>query len=317
MSARPILLTGAAGFVGTCIAPMLTEAFPDRDLVKVVRKPPAPDGVRTVDLTFRKETDALVRDVNPSIVLHLAAHSSVGTARLKPSGVWRDNRDASAWVARAVARHVPDATVLLSSTAEIYGRNLNLGPASEDTPPCPTGPYASSKLASEHVFATTLAPETRLIIVRPFNHVGRRQSENFAIPSFAAQLARIEAGQSAPVLKVGNLAAQRDFMDVRDVAGTYVSLLKMADSLPNRLTVNVARGEAQTMQSLLDILLDLTDANVSVEVDPSRMRPSEVPVATATTDRLASLMPWPPQRSLRETLADVMAEKREQVREAA
>lgn len=314
MNGRPILLTGSAGFVGTCIAPMLRAAFPDRELVPVVRLPPAPQGIRTVDLTHCAATDRLVREVRPGIIVHLAAHSSVGTARLKPSAVWRDNVDGSSWLARAVARHAPDATVLMASTAEVYGRNLNQGPADECTPPAPNGPYASSKLASEYVFQSLLPASAQLIIARPFNHVGRGQSENFAIPSFAAQLARIEAGLAPPTLHVGNLLSERDFLDVRDVARCYVDLLLIASRLPQRLVVNVARGKAVSIQSLLDILLGLTAVPVEVIVDPTRLRSNEVPVATAGTDRLRKLIDWPPSRPLEETLADVMEEKRARIR---
>lgn len=313
MTTRPILLTGSAGFVGGYIDPMLRAAFPERPLVPVVRVPPAPAGGQAVDLTERETTERLVADVRPGVVVHLAAHSSVGTARLKPSGVWRDNVDASTWVARAVARHAPDATVLVASTAEVYGRNLNRGPADEATPPAPSGPYACSKLAAEHVFRSLLPDTAQLVIVRPFNHVGRGQSENFAIPSFAAQLARIEAGLEPPVLRVGNLQAERDFLDVRDVADCYVSLLRQAADLPRRLLVNVARGQAVSIQSLLDILLGLARVPVEVEVDPVRLRPNEVPVATASTRLLSTLIEWPPKRPLRETLADVMEEKRQAI----
>lgn len=313
MSDRPILLTGSAGFVGTAIKPMIRLAFPNRPLAAIVRCPPAPPGGYAMDLAERDATDAMVRAVKPGLVFHLAAHSSVGTARNKPSAVWRDNLQASAWVARAIARHAPDAIVLLASTAEVYGRSLNDGPATEQTLPRPHGPYACSKLAAEYVFRDALPSTAALIIARPFNHVGLNQSEVFAVPSFAMQLARIEAGLSAPVIRVGNLEARRDFMDVRDVAACYVRLVAVGRTQIEPLVVNVASGKPVAIGALLNILLRLAGVTVTIEKDAARMRRNEVPVATAATERLRALIGPPPQRALETTLSEVLVEKRAKV----
>lgn len=317
MSDRPILLTGSAGFVGRTIAPMLRAAFPNRQLVEVVRDPPAPEGAWAVDLSGRAATETMVRKVRPGLVFHLAAFASVGLARLDPDAVWRDNVDASLWVARALAAHAPDATVLVTSTAEVYGGALNGPDVDESTGPRPSGPYACSKLASEHVFRTTLPRTAKLIVVRPFNHTGAGQTENFAIPSFAAQLARMEAGLAPLVLKVGNLKAKRDFLDVRDVAQTYIGLVKRAGELAERTVVNVARGVATPVEDMLDMLLAMATVDVRVEIDRDRVRPNEIPVATARTDFIRSLVDWPPQRPLIETLREVLDDKRRTVGSAA
>lgn len=309
----PILLTGSAGFVGRTIAPLLRLAFPDRPLVRLVRHAPAPDGGEACDLAVREPTEAMMARVRPGIVIHLAANSSVGLARTQPSAVWRDNLNASLWVARAVAKSVPEATVLLTSTAEVYGRALNDGPADETTPPRPSGPYASSKLASEHVFMEHLPASARLIVARPFNHTGPGQTEHFAIPSFAAQVARIEAGRAPPVIRVGNLSARRDFLHVADVAEAYVRLVAVADQLGPRDVINVAQGTATSLHDVLDMLIGMARVPVAVEVDPARLRANDIPVATARTDRIRSLMDWPPVRPLAEMLADVLDDKRRAV----
>ena len=296
--------------MGLQIAPMLANAFPDRPLAKVVREGPAPDGVWTVDLTDRERTDAMVEAVRPQIVVHLAAHSSVAKARLAPNNVWRDNRDGSHALGSAIARHAPHATVLLASTAEVYGRNLKHGPATERTRPAPNGPYANSKRASEFVLEQLLPSTAQLIIARPFNHTGPGQLETFVVASFAAQLARIEAGLVPPVISVGNLEAKRDFLDVRDVASAYVDILKVASDIPRRTVLNVARGEAVSIRAILDQLVALSDAKVEVRLDPARLRPNEIAEATATTDRLAELIAWPPQRPLAETLRAVLDDQR-------
>ncbi len=312
----PILLTGSAGFVAPYLVPRLEAAFPDRELVKVVRLPPAPDGGFAVELTNPEATAELVRAVRPALIVHLAAHSSVAKANRAPSNVWRDNRDGSYWLAKAVANFAPESTVFLASTAEVYGSNLKYGPADETTQPMPHGPYACSKLASEYVFQAILPAASQLIAARPFNHTGRGQMETFVVASFAAQLARIEAGLVPPVIRVGNLDAERDFMDVRDVADSYVGIIKAAPRLPKRAIVNVARGEAVSIREILDMLRSLVKVDVKVEIDPARLRPNEIPVATASTKLLATLMDWPPRRQLIDTLKDVLDDQRAKLKVA-
>ncbi|UOM32864.1 NAD-dependent epimerase/dehydratase family protein [Acuticoccus sp. I52.16.1] len=317
MTDRPILLTGSAGFVGKVIAPMLREAFPGTPVVEVVRGPNAPSGKVACDLSVKDQTYALVRDTRPGMVVHLAAYSSVGLSRQNAEAVWRDNVTASVWLARAICEYAPDAVVLAASSAEVYGRALNDGMVDETTRPRPNGPYATSKVAAEHTFMELLPQTAKLIVARPFNHTGAGQTETFAIASFAAQLARMEAGITPPVMKVGNLSAARDIMDVRDVAATYVALLKIADRLPPRSILNIARGEATRMETLLGMLRSMVDVDVKVEVDPARLRPNEIAVATAATGRLEALMPWPPARTVEETLRDVLEDKRQQIRQSA
>lgn len=317
MNDRPIVLTGSAGFVGKIIAPMLLEAFPDMPLVEVMRGPEVPDGKVACDLSIKDQIFSLIEKTRPAIVVHLAAYSSVGLSRQNAEAVWRDNVTASVWLAQAIDAFAPDAFVLAASSAEVYGRALNDGLVTEATRPRPAGPYACSKVAAEHAFEVMLPDTAKLVIARPFNHIGAGQTETFAIASFAAQLARMEAGLVPPVLKVGNLSAARDIMDVRDVAATYVELLKRRDQLPARSIINVARGEATTIESLLEKLRAMATVDVKVEIDPTRLRPNEIAVATAGTDRIAALMPWPPQRSIDETLREVLEDKRRMVRKAA
>lgn len=307
---RPILVTGSAGFVGRHMTPLLAEAFPSAPVIASTRRPSGDSDPHAVDLTDLGATDRLVEATRPAAVVHLAAHSSVGSARFQPDGVWRDNRNGAYSLATALARHVPDATVLVASTAEIYGRNLRLGPATEETPPAPIGAYAQSKLAAEFIFSTILPPTAKVLVARPMNHVGRGQGEAFVVASFAAQIARIEAGMCPPVMRVGNLDAARDFLDVRDVAASYIAMLRCADTLKSRSVINVARGRAVTIRSVLDILLSLSAISVEVEVDTKRLRPNDIPHATARADRLAQLMPWPPDRTLRETVTEILADQR-------
>jgi GDP-4-dehydro-6-deoxy-D-mannose reductase len=191
--------------------------------------------------------------------------------------------------------------LLLVSSAEVYG---NAGddetPVSEERPAAPATPYGRSKAAAELAGARD---DLDIVIARPVPHTGPGQSEDFALPSFAGQIARIEAGQAPPVIKVGNLAARRDYSDVRDVADAYARLLHLTGG--PRL-FNIATGTAHEMSSILERLLALATCEIAVEVDPSRMRPADIPLLVGSAERLGEATGWRPTRSLGETLADVL-----------
>lgn len=295
--------------MGRQLAPRLAAAFPDDEIVAVVRKDAA-RGQVACDLSAEAETLALFERVRPTVVVHLAAYSSVGLAQANPVAVWRDNAIATCHLAAAVRRSCPSATVFFASSGEVYGRAFADGPVSEETPAQPANAYAASKLAGEQALATVLPQSARLMIARAFHHTGTGQGEAFAIPSFAAQIARIEAGLEDR-LKVGNLDVARDFLDVRDVADAYVRLIAHARTLErSAVTVNLGRGRATPLREIVEVLRRAARAPIEVATDPRRMRAGEVKCATTRLDRLASLIDWPAPRPLSETLLAVLEDKR-------
>ena len=195
-----------------------------------------------VDLRDAAAVDRLVAEARPDIIVHLAGQASVGALdRGAGEETWRVNLAGTLNLALAVNRFAPEATVLFASSSEVYGRAFGPDPVNEETPPEPANAYARSKLLAERTLADVLPATARILVARPFNHTGPGQREDFVLPSFAAQVARIEAGlQSA--LRVGNLDVARDFLDVRDVVAAYCALIEAAPRLPMRFTCNVATG---------------------------------------------------------------------------
>ncbi len=226
---------------------------------------------------------------------------------------WAVNLGGTLNLALAVARHVPEATVLFASSSEIYGRSFGPTPIGEDAMPEPGNAYARSKLLAEQVLTQVLPAAARLIVARPFNHTGPGQREDFVMPSFAGQIARIEAGLQPPVLKVGNLDAQRDFLDVRDVAAAYIALLDASSRLPARFTCNIATGLARPMREMLETLRRLAQVPFSVEVDPARLRPSDIPFAAGCPDRLRNATGWAAAIPLEATLSAVLEDARRRI----
>jgi GDP-4-dehydro-6-deoxy-D-mannose reductase len=291
-----VLITGAGGFVGR----HLRSALEQRGIESLSS---------SVDV---RDADAVSREIHatrPDAIAHLAAISSVAEAWSRERDVWEVNVLGALNIVLAVHEHVPDARVLAVSSAEVYGDVAEEdGAVTEDHRVAPISPYGRSKAAAELAFARD---GLDFVIVRPFPHTGPGQAETFAIPSFAGQIARIEAGKAPPSLRVGNLAARRDYSDVRDVVEAYARLLELRGG-PR--SFNVATGTAHSMISLLERLLSLTTTDIAVENDPTRMRPVDIPLLVGSHERLTEVTGWLPRRPIDETLADVLNAAREGVR---
>jgi len=302
-------MTGASGFVGGWLAPALRAAYPEAAFATITH---GSTGIAPAWTTFRADlTDAeavadAVRVWRPDLVVHLAAQSSVGQASYLGETTWRINAVGALNLAAAIARSAPDATVFNVSTGELYGSSFLDGPASEATPISPRNVYARSKAAAEAIFDDVLPRETRLITVRPLNHTGAGQDERFVLPSFAAQIARIEAGLLPPKLQVGDLSAERDFLDVSDVVDAYLLIIAGAGALPSRSLFNIASGKPRRIRDLLDMMARASIRPFEVEVDLSRVRRAEIPRAVGDATLLRRSFGWSPKHSVNDLVAGLL-----------
>jgi GDP-4-dehydro-6-deoxy-D-mannose reductase len=176
----------------------------------------------------------------------------------------------------------------------------------ETAPVRPTNPYARSKLAAEIMLADALSETCPVIALRLLNHTGPGQDERFVVPSFAAQIARIEAGVAPPVLKVGNLTAERDFIDIADVIEAYLLALRLAQSTTGFRLFNVGSGKPRSIASILDQLVAMSTSACEIEQDPTRMRASDIPRATCDTSAFHSATGWTARRNWPDTLRSVL-----------
>ncbi len=314
---RRILMTGGTGFVGGHLCPRIIDAFPDAERLMLTR---SGDGVtrsgfdnHAIDLTDHASVDAVFARFRPDLVLHLAAQAAITAASAAKQDTWRLNVEGTLHLAGAIARHAPGTTFLFVSSAEVYGLAFKDGPATEETVPRPMNAYARSKFAAEMALADVLPEEASLVVARAFNHTGPGQDTRFALPAFAAQIAAIEAGRSPPRLMVGNLEAQRDFLDVRDVCDAYLALVRWAPA-GGRETVNVASGKAHRMRHLLDELCAQSSATFEVLNDPARMRPSEIECSIGRPDKIMYATGWRPKIPISATLRDVLQAQRDLAR---
>ena len=287
------LITGGKGFVGQWLAAHLKDCG---------------DDVAVIDIETDVADGAAVRrvmtDVSPEAVYHLAAMTHVGDSWENPSQVLRVNVLGTAEIL-AAARALPEARVLVVSSAEVYGvvvpEQLPLG---EDTPTAPASPYAASKLAAEAVALQAWRGYGQpVLVVRPFNHIGPGQSPNFFVPALAKRIveARRSGGRS---LRVGTLTTRRDFTDVRDVVAAYRLLIERGE--PGAV-YNVCSGRDVAMSEVAAQLLKLARVDLKLETDPDLVRPVDVPVLRGDASKLHDVTGWKATTPLATTLADVLA----------
>ncbi len=316
-----VLITGIGGFAGSHLAERLLK-HTDWEIWGVVRQSRwriahLTEQLRlvTCDLTDQEATLEMMRRVRPEAIVHLAGQSRVGASWQHPWETYRTNLLSQLSLLEAVVRTQPPVQRLLIITSnEVYGPPVYL-PIDENHPIRPVSPYGVSKAAQDLMAQQyVLAHRLPIVRVRPFNHIGPRQDVGFVCADFASQVARIEAGLQPPIIRVGNLSARRDFTDVRDVVTAYHLLLTHGRVGE---VYNVGRGESHAIQEILDILLAASKVPIQVEVDPTRLRPSDVPEVRCQPERLQAHTGWKPNIPFRRSVLDVLDEWRRRVHTAA
>ena len=309
-----VLVTGAGGFVGPHLVRALTAAGA-RVRGAGLGAPPAAtplDHWLEADLADPALAAAAVAAAPVEAIVHLAGQSSAARSFEAPEETFRANVSGTWSLLEAVRAHAPAARVLVVSTSEVYGPIAPGTRANEDSPFAPVSPYALSKAAAEEVARAYADAHTLDVVrVRPFGHTGPGQTTRFVVPSFAQQIAAIEAGRGEPVLRVGNLDVTRDLTDVRDVVEGYVALL---DRGRRGEVYNLCRGSGANLRELVADLAGMARVQVRIEVDPARLRPADTPWLVGDPTRAARETGWSAQRELSGTLRDVLDEWR--VREA-
>lgn len=298
-----VLVTGADGFVGRHLCTYLRAAGDE----VVEAHGPRAEGVSSsalhLDISDEKQVREAVGEAKPDAVIHLAGFSSVAKSHQNPSRVYAVNALGTVHLLGALREHAPKAPVLLVGSGEVYGPVPPGTRATEETPLVPLSPYAASKAAAELAgaqFARNYG--MHVVLARPFNHLGAGQDPTFVVPSFAAQIGAIALGKIDPVLRTGNLDAVRDFSHVKDVVAAYRLLLEKG--VPGQ-TYNICSGTGRTIGSLLEEMLQLAHVQARIELDPARLRPSDIPSLVGAPDKLRALG-WEPKLTVTDALRDVL-----------
>lgn len=261
--------------------------------------------VKDMNLLVKEEVESVVADFAPDYIFHLAAQSSVAVSWSNPQLTVDVNIKGTVQLLDVLKEAEYAGRVLLIGSGEEYGRiRPEEVPIVEDTVLRPGNIYAATK-SCQNMIAGIYAKAygLNLVMVRAFNHVGPKQAPQFVVSDFCKQVAEVEMGLREPVIHVGNLKAERDFTDVRDVVAAYECLVRLGESGE---TYNVGSGTAYSIEAILNKIIALSGREIRVEVEQERLRPVDVPLIVADITKITEQTGWKREISLEQTLRDTL-----------
>lgn len=304
-----ILITGATGFVGGYLAEECQRRYPGAALFGLGHQiatagerhareqgsSPASVGITTVeaDITDAQQVRQVAAEVRPDLIFHLAGQASVATSWSDPASTLAVNAGGAVNLFEALRAENLAPRVVLAGSSEQYGSmSAAENPISENTLFRPTNPYAVSKAAQDlYGYQYAIARQLPILRARSFNSFGPRQSTAFVVANFARQIALIEAGTVEPVLLVGNLTPQRDFLPVQDTVRAYLAIAERGRACE---AYNIGSGQGREIKAVLQALVRLARVDITIRQDATRYRPVDVPVLVADTTKLRRETGWEP-----------------------
>ena len=316
-----VLITGITGFAGSHLADYILQNHPGVEVHGLVRWRSRLENIlhlkdkiklHEADLKDGVSLKKCLEEVKPDRIFHLAAQSFVPTSWRCPSETFTINAVGQINLFEAVLSLKLSPKIQIAGSSEEYGLALpEEMPMKETNLLRPLSPYAVSKVAQDLLaFQYFKSYGLKTVRTRGFNHTGPRRGEVFICSSFAKQIAEIEKKKRKPVIYVGNLEAKRDFTDVRDTVRAYwLSLEKGKEGE----VYNIGSGKSFSMKEVLDMLLSMAAINIKVEVDPARLRPSDVPILISDCTKFTQLTGWKPKIPFQQSLQDLLDYWRERV----
>lgn len=299
------LITGVDGFVGKYLSEYLLKQ--DYEIYGTTISENYKNdkiNVKKMNLLDTEQVNAVINDVKPDKIFHLAGQSAVGFSWKEPALTISVNVNGTVNLLEAVKNYSKDSKILIIGSSDQYGIiKPEDCPIKETQLQIPQSPYGISKKTQEELGKLYVkAYKMNIIFVRAFNHIGAGQGENFVVPDFASKIVKIEKG-AIPVLKVGNLDTLRDFTDVRDIARGYVMLLengKIGESY------NIGSGNVVRVRQILEKLVNLSNKEIKIEIDKEKFRPVDIPIVQCDNSKIKRDTGWKPEISIDETLKDVL-----------
>lgn len=315
-----ILVTGVTGFAGGHLAEALLVQGQHR-LAGLARRAAWPDAwnhlaaqveLHECDVGDGQRVETILRAVQPERIYHLAGYPHVGRSFQEPEAAWQGNLTATRSLYDAVLRWGGRPRILFVGSGLVYGDSTaGEHGCTEMDILRPDNPYAASKAAADLTsYQYTRSAKLDIVRVRPFNHIGPRQSPQFAVSSFARQLAAIERRRQAPVLETGNLRPRRDLTDVRDVVAAYMLLMEQGQIGE---VYNVASGQSYSMETVLERLIAMAGVEVEVRQKGHLLRETDAANVRADAQKLRRESGWAPRFPLDQTLIDLLTYWRKQV----
>jgi GDP-4-dehydro-6-deoxy-D-mannose reductase len=308
------LITGITGFAGSHLAEYLLNEHPDVEVFGTYRWRSRMDNVEhfrsrvkllEADLRDYTSMHAALEKSRPDVVFHLAAQSFVPSSWTAPNETLTTNVAGQTNLFEAVRALRLDPVIQIACSSEQYGLVLpGETPIREDNPLRPLSPYAVSKVAQDYLgYQYFQSYGLKVVRTRGFNHTGPRRGQVFVTSNFCSQVAAIELGLQEPVIRVGNIEAIRDFTDVRDMVRAY--WLAVTKARPGEV-YNIATGSGIRIREMLERLIALASVEVRIEVDPDRLRPSDVEILIGDASKFKADTGWEPRIPFEQTLNDLL-----------
>ena len=301
-----VFVTGATGFAGShLINRLISEGH---DLFGLIRPEEVggsyPFKCLVGDLLEPESLKKAVAEAQPDVIYHLAGQADVGLSWKLPALTLALNAGGTINLLDAAVAYGRPRIVAVTS-ADIYGPlSLDAMPINGLSQPNPYHPYAVSKIAASHMLHIYHRRyDLEIVEARPFNHIGPNQAPGFVVPDFASQIAAIKLGRQSRRMMVGNLNAERDFTDVRDVVRAYTLLAEKGK--PGQVYL-ICSGQPVPIHYLLTTLAELAGVELEIEYDPARMRPSDTPCLYGSFDKIRRDAGWMPEIHLRQSLEDAL-----------
>ena len=321
-----ILITGISGFAGSFLAEYILKAqsseLKAQSLFGTVFSARESSNLQNIedqlhlfagDLSDRGFVKKVLDESCPDLIFHLAAIAFVGESLKNPEKVILNNIQIQLNLLEEIRAQGLKPKILIVGSADEYGLVAPAdNPLSENQPLLPVSPYGFSKLAQDlmgYVYYKSYG--LPIVRVRPFNHIGPRQSSLFVVPAFAKQIAEAEADLAEPTVKVGNLSAKRDFCDVRDMVKAYWLALEKGQIGD---VYNLGSGKAYAISWVLETLISYAKIKIKIQKDPSRLRAVDLPVTMCNQQKFAVQTLWKPTFSIEETLLETLNYWREKVK---
>lgn len=298
---KKALIFGMGGFVGPYLAQELQAHSYDVYGSDLHAKTIGNVSVIAADLLHAGSVETVIRDIEPDVIINLAAISSVGQSWGMPQVTMQVNVIGALNILEAARKQQTKPKIMFIGSSEEY--IVSDKPMSENTPLNANNPYGISKITQER-FAALYREQygLRIYCVRPFNHTGVGQRDSFVLPSFCKQVAEIEKSGRPGSIKVGNLAIKRDFSHVKDIVRAYRMILESKDDTQ---IYNVGSGKAYGLDEMLEYITNLSSQKITVEIDPVLVRPVDTPVICCDYSKIKRELGWVPKLTVFDALQEL------------
>ncbi|MBU0686427.1 MAG: GDP-mannose 4,6-dehydratase [Candidatus Margulisbacteria bacterium] len=306
------LITGINGFAGSFLAESLVGS--NAVVAGTIQPGTTLENIATikdtlslfeVDLLDQEKLAIVFNSFSPDVIFHLAGASSVKESFDHPAKFLNVNVMGSLNLLENVKKYVPQATVLLVTSGAIYGESLSADNlVDEQSRVLPKSPYAVSKAAQDMLGRVYVqAANLKIVIARPFNHIGPRQSDDFFVSTVARQVAEIIKGKKSPELNLANIEVYRDFTDVRDMVAAYLLLSQKGRAGE---AYNICSGKRYFLKDIVNMFIELSGKNIAIKLDPARLRKLDLVDMQIDNSKIIRATGWKPEVEIQQSLKDTL-----------